>query len=252
MAQKSGWFPEQYKYQWLYNLTREKSMKMLRKAARIAAIMVMPILIAIPAYAYEEGDWVLRVGVGIVEPDDSSGPISLDGSEIPNSGVSVDVDSQPALALTYMLTNNVGLEIIASAPFEHQITGEGEFSGLSIGSTKHLPPTLSLQYYFFEGTPRFQPYAGIGVNYTAFFSEDLDSQFESAIGTGDLSVDDSVGLSLQLGADYSINENWFANVAVWKMDLETTATIKLDAGPKVEVDVDVDPWVYMLTVGYKF
>ena len=227
-------------------------MKVIQNVVRIAVIMVVPALNAVPAHTYERGDWVLRVGVGIVEPDDSSGPISLDGSEIPNSGVSVDVDSQPASALTYMLTDKVGLEIIASAPFEHKITGEGDFSGLSIGSAKHLPPTLSLQYYFLNGTPRFQPYAGIGVNYTAFFSEDLDSQFESAIGTGDLRIDDSVGLSLQLGADYSINKNWVANIAVWKIDLDTTATIKLDAGPKVEVDVDVDPWVYMLTVGYKF
>jgi outer membrane protein len=36
-----------------------------------------------------------------------------------------------------------------------------------------------------------------------------------------LSLDDSWGLSLQLGADYHINDKWLINASVRKLDIET-------------------------------
>ncbi|MNP86354.1 Outer membrane protein W precursor [compost metagenome] len=55
--------------------------------------------------------------------------------------------------------------------------------------------------------------------------------------------------------DYMINDNFLVNAAVWYVDIDTKATIDgpsaLGVG-KTKVDVDVDPWVYMVGVGYKF
>lgn len=48
-----------------------------------------------------------------------------------------------------------------------------------------------------------------------------------------------------------INDNWLINGSVWYMDIETEATIKT-AVAKVKFDVDIDPWVYMFSVGYRF
>ncbi len=67
-----------------------------------------------------------------------------------------------------------------------------------------------------------------------------------------LSLDDSWGLSLQVGLDYHINDKWLLNAAVWNLDIETTATIKTANLGKIKTDVDIDPWVYMVGVGYKF
>jgi outer membrane protein len=58
-------------------------------------------------------------------------------------------------------------------------------------------------------------------------------------------------LALEAGIDYSLNENWLINVAVWRLDLDTDAVIDSPAG-QVTVDVEIDPWVYMLGLGYKF
>ena len=35
--------------------------------------------------------------------------------------------------------------------------------GLKVGSTKQLPPTLNLQYYFLGSDSNFRPYAGEGI-----------------------------------------------------------------------------------------
>ncbi len=41
------------------------------------------------------------------------------------------------------------------------------------------------------------------------------------------------------------------NAAVWYLDIDTDATFKFAAN-RITTDVNVDPWVYMLGVGYRF
>jgi outer membrane protein len=45
------------------------------------------------------------------------------------------------------------------------------------------------------------------------------------------------------------------NASVWYVDIDTKASVDgpsaLSVG-KTKVDVDIDPWVYMVGVGYKF
>lgn len=48
-----------------------------------------------------------------------------------------------------------------------------------------------------------------------------------------------------------INDNWMVNAQVRYIDIETTGKTSLGGAP-VKVDVDVDPWVYMVGLGYKF
>lgn len=155
-----------------------------------------------------------------------------------------------------MLTDHIGLELLAATPFQHTVGVKGLGAGLDgkLGDIKQLPPTLSLQYYPMEASSKFQPYAGIGLNYTMFFDEDLSSN-RKAQGFSNMKLKDSVGLAGQLGMDYMINDNFLVNAAVWYVDIDTKATIDgpsaLGVG-KTKVDVDVDPWVYMVGVGYKF
>ncbi|MFT6409180.1 MAG: outer membrane protein [Arenicella sp.] len=73
----------------------------------------------------------------------------------------------------------------------------------------------------------------------------------AALGQSTISLEDSFGLALEAEIDYSLNDNWLINAAVWRLDLDTDAVIDSPAG-QVKVDVEVDPWVYMLGLGYKF
>lgn len=85
-----------------------------------------------------------------------------------------------------------------------------------------------------------QPYVGVGVNYTTFFSE------ESTLGN--LKLDDSWGLAAQAGVDYAVSDNMVLNAAVWYIDIDSDASLNgADIGT-----VALDPWVYMVGVGYKY
>ncbi|MGI9238825.1 MAG: OmpW/AlkL family protein [Woeseiaceae bacterium] len=204
-------------------------MTFLRRTFMVAATVAV-VVFSSAASAYEKGDWLVRVGVGNVDPKSDNGVIA-------------SVDSGTALVFngTYFFTPNLGFEILAATPFSHDIKLAAD--GTKVGEAKHLPPTFSLQYHFdTEGT--FNPYVGAGLNYTLFFDEETTGPLT---GTS-LKLDDSLGLAAQLGADFDVSEKMYVNFDVRWMDINTDA--KLD-GALLE-EVEIDPWVYSLTVGWKF
>ena len=208
------------------------------------------------AQAYEEGDFILRLGAATVSPNEDSDNISLPTDPVTVlNGVEVDDDTQLGIIPAYMVTDHWGLELLAATPFEHDVSVKG--LPLDAGTIKHLPPTLSLQWYPRGNVSGWQPYIGVGLNYTMIYDESVDSDLKDALGAllgaqkVDLSLDDSFGLSAQAGVDIPLNENWAINAGVWYIDIDTQATIKTDVG-KVKFDVDIDPWVYNVGIAYKF
>ncbi len=134
----------------------------------------------------------------------------------------LDSDTQLGLTFAYMLTDHIGLELLAATPFKHTVGVKGLGGGLDgkLADIKQLPPTLSLQYYPMEPNSRFQPYAGVGINYTLFFDEDLSSARKQQ-GFSNLKLQDSVGIAGQLGMDYMLTDNLLVNASVWYVDIDT-------------------------------
>ena len=204
------------------------------------------------ANAYEAGDFIVRAGAAMVDPNENSGTISP-AAISPAGEVGIDDDLQLGLTGTYMFTDNIGLELLAATPFTHTISLEGDLAGLgSLATAKHLPPTISLQY-FFNNDSSFTPYIGAGVNYTMMLETEITSNGEAVLGSlgitdTSIDADDSVGLSLQAGLDMALTDNIILGAAVWYMDIET----EIEVANAVKVDLDIDPWVYMVSVGYKF
>jgi outer membrane protein len=221
--------------------------KQIFAVASIAALAISG-----AAFAHEPGELVLRVGVAHVAPDDSSSKIKIGGIAFAGTKATVNDNTQLGLTATYIVAPHFGIELLAATPFTHQvrIKGFGAPVDGSLADVTHLPPTLSAQYFFLDTKSRFQPYVGLGLNYTLFYDEKLSGRAKG-LGFRSLDLDDSWGLAVQLGADYAITDRLFLNAAVWKIDIGTTAKAKL-GNDKVKVDVDVDPWVYFFGVGYKF
>lgn len=212
------------------------------------------LLVATSLPAHEAGDWFVRGGLALVAPDASSTPLVLDGGAIAGSAADVDDNTQLGITLVRMLSDNWGLELLASTPFSHDISAATGVLGLGevdAGNTHHLPPTLSLQYYPATSDSAWQPYVGVGVNYTIFFDESVAGQLEGVLGSGQLSLDNSVGLAVQLGVDYHYNDTWFANLGVWWADIDTDAEFSFGTS-RLTTEVEIDPFVYSLTLGYKF
>ena len=202
--------------------------------------------------AYEQGDWVLRAGATTVDHDTDSDQID---PTIPYK-VDVDDDTQLGIIPLYMVTDKWAVEVLAATPFEHDITVEN--TPIDAGSTKHLPPTVSVQWYPRGGKDGWQPYFGVGVNYTVFFDEDADNELIDFLGVddADLDLDDSFGLAAQAGVDIPFGDHWAVNLGVWYIDIDTEAEVDAKVNgstvAKVKFDVDLDPWVYNVGVAYKF
>ena len=95
--------------------------------------------------AHNAGDILLRVGAVTVMPDTESGTVSALPDGVNNARVDVEDDTQLSLTATYMLTDNLGVELLGATPFTHDIVGKGDLEGVAVGETQDLPPTLSLQ-----------------------------------------------------------------------------------------------------------
>ncbi len=184
----------------------------------ICSLAVVAALVSPSVFAHSEGDFILRVGAASVVPNDSSDKILGSQYEL-----EVNSDTQLGLTFGYMFTDNISLEVLAATPFSHDISTD--LVGKDIGSTKHLPPTVMVQYYFGDSQSKFRPYVGAGLNYTIFFDEGFNGTGKGA-GLSDLKLDDSFGLAANVGVDYMINDKWFLNASAWYANIETEATYK--------------------------
>jgi len=207
------------------------------------------------AQAYQKGDFVMRVGAVTVDPDSDSSDINLPG--VPTLNTEVDDDTQLGIIPMYMVTDHVGIELLAATPFEHDITLKGKGVKVPAGSTKHLPPTLSVQWYPRGGKSGWQPFVGVGVNYTVFFDEETDKQLDETLNAilgaekVDLDLDNSFGLSAQAGVDIPFWNDWALSLEVWYIQIDTNATVNTDVG-NVHFKTDIDPFVYNIGIAYRF
>ncbi len=199
--------------------------------------------------AHQADDFVVRVGAAYVMPNDDSSEVStLAGSE-----VEVEKSLSLGLSMSYLLHDYVGIGLLGSYPFKHELDGDGSINGLGrIATVRHLPPTLSLQVFPMPHHTWFQPYFGAGLNYTFFFDENASGSLETALGgSTSIELDDSFGLALEAGIDFILSEHWMANICFWYTDISTEATLKTGA-TKRKVDVDINPFVAKIGIGYRF
>ena len=188
---------------------------MTRSTAALALTAALAAL-AGPAAAQSRGDWTLGIGIINVNPKSDNGSVA---------GAATTIDDSTQLSLTgeYFIRDNLGIEILAATPFEHDISLGGAFAG----STKQLPPTISVNYHF-PTRGNFKPFVGLGLNYTTFFEESSP--------LGDLKLDDSFGLAASIGADWQISERGALRMNIRYMDISTDATLNGTAIGTAEID----------------
>ena len=189
-------------------------------------------LLSASAFA-DQGDILARFRVIDVSPTvSSSGVLSA-------VNASLNSNTVPELDFTYMITNNIGAELILGTSRHHLTSSLGD-----LGSVSVLPPTLTVQYHFNpQGT--FRPYVGAGVNYTRFYHNGLN------VGGVPVNISNNrFGLAVQAGMDYAISKDWFVNVDVKKIDLKTDATLSSNGASLGTLKIN--PWVYGVGIGTKF
>lgn len=211
---------------------------------------------------YKAGDFVVRGGATVVAPSNDKAGVYVEalGGNTPLT-VSVENNTQLGLNFLYFYNQNWAVEVLAATPFTHEIKihdpqniSTGVFGtnvdGLTLGEVTHLPPTISGIYYF-DTNSNIKPYVGAGLNYTIFFDEKFNSAPKS-LGFKDLELDGSFGFSVQIGMDYQLDNNWHINASARYIDIATEANFMIGDTIKGSADVDIDPMVYSVMLGYKF
>ncbi len=150
------------------------------------------------------------------------------------NGASTSISSSiiPMIDVAYFLTKNWAIEAICCVT-PHHVQGVGSIAGSSVIKTWVFPPSLMLQYHF-TNFGAFQPYLGVGVNFTAYWGTRAGNQtfpFLSPIGfTGFLTANSATitpswGVVGQAGADYMFNDRWGVNVDVKYIMMEPNAHV---------------------------
>lgn len=191
--------------------------------ALLALACALPTL---PAAAQSVGDWTVALGVHQVAPKSDNGRLA--GGTLP---LSVGSSTRPTIALEYFVRDRVGIELLAATPFRHDL----DIAGLGhIGSTRHLPPTLSLQYHF-APEARIAPFLGAGLNYTTFFEEET----RGALAGSKLALGDSWGPALHAGLDIKAGAGKLRLDVRW-MDIDSE--VRLDGAKLGRAQIDPVAW----------
>ena len=189
---------------------------------------------ATPALAQSAGTWTVGIGAHQVNPKSDNG--TLAGGTLP---VEVESNIRPTFTGEYFVADNLGIEVLASLPFKHDIAIDGLGT---VGETKHLPPTVSLQYHFGQG--KVKPFVGAGVNYTKFFSEETSGALE---GT-DLELSASWGLAAHAGVDFKVGDKGAIRVDARWIEIDSDVSVEgQDLGT-----VNIDPLVYGAAYVFSF
>lgn len=198
----------------------------------LATLAATCLLVAVPAaQAQDQGDWIVRARA-----------LRLDSANKDSTGLGLSVNNKtfPEVDISYFLTPNLAAELILTYPQKHDIRSNGAV----IGSLKHLPPTLTLQYHVDAGG--WRPYVGLGVNATLFSDVNFVPAVKQALNPS--TSGSSFGLAANLGFDVPLGGGWLFNVDVKKVKLG--ADIKSN-GSKVG-EFKVDPLLVSVGVGMRF
>ena len=164
--------------------------------------------------------------------------VYLDSANKDSTGLDLSINNKtlPEVDFTYFFSPNLAAELVLTVPQKQRV-----YAGATqIGSLKHLPPTLTLQYHFNQ-VSGIKPYVGAGVNYTRFSSVDLLG------GAADLKRN-SYGLAFQAGVDFPLSKNLYLNVDVKKVYIKTDV---IASGSNIGT-FKVDPVLLGVGLGWRF
>jgi len=169
--------------------------------------------------------------------------VHLNMSNHDSTGLDLSVNNKtiPEVDVTYFFNKNVATELVLTVPQQQDVSA-GALGGASVGTFKHLPPTLTVQYHFtdFNG---YKPYVGAGLNYTKISNVNL--------GSGTYALDNhSFGFALQAGVDVPLTKQVSLNFDVKKVQIQTDVYVA-STGAKAGT-LKLDPVLFGVGIGYRF
>lgn len=222
-------------------------MTLLSQLSRLATPVALAAALLAPSAqaqtADTQGPWLVRLRA--VRLDMANKSDAIPSLAVPQNAITVNDKTIPEVDVSYFFTPNIAAELVLTVPQKQRVTVQQSALGgpTDIGSFKHLPPTLMLQYHF-RPDATVRPYVGAGINYTRLSGVNL---YVPTVGRLDLDRN-SWGLAVGGGVDIALAKNWFLNLDVKKVQIRSD--VKL--GTQKVSQVKVDPWLFGVGVGYRF
>lgn len=218
--------------------------------------MVNTVTNAAPGEGVHAGDFVIRAAFAGVVPLVSSSHIDTLGGHVDVTG-----GVQPEVDFTYFVTDNISVQLIATAT-RHEISARKTKLGaitsgalpndIDLGSTYVLPPAIVAQYHFFPQA-KFDPYVGAGIDFLWPF--DTQENKYKLGGTTQviqkLGLSNAVGPVIEVGLDYNISGPWFLNIDYKQIFNHLTARITTPLG-LIKARTNLDPAVFSAGIAYRF
>ena len=199
----------------------------MKKQVIAAVALAAATLVSGTAYAQAaDGPWLVRLrAVHLDSTNSDSTPL----------GLSINNKTLPELDISYFVSKNIAVELMLTVPQEQTLSS----NGVAIGTLKHLPPAVLLQYHF--EMPGYKPYVGAGINYTRFSAVNL------TVPGADIDRN-SFGAALQVGVDIPLSRNVYLNFDVKKVYISTNVTLN---GATIG-SFKIDPLLVGVGLGWRF
>lgn len=177
----------------------------------------------------EQSPWMVRARA-----------VGLDMSNKDSTGLGLNVNNKtiPEIDISYFINKNVAVELILTVPQKQTVNSTA--LGTDIGTFKHLPPVITLQYHF-DNFADFKPYVGAGLNYTQI------TQVNLLEGGANINSH-SWGAALQAGVDFPIDKNLSFNIDIKKVNLKTDVFV----GGDNKGVLKLNPTLIGVGLGYRY
>ena len=242
----------------------------LRHAAAASLLAAAAVLGGVSAHADTlggAGTNTIYAGVAALQNHASLG--DLHGLNTP-PGLNLDIGNATTLGLGFVhnVTDRWSVELALGAPPTVHTDAKGAnwallgiAPGTRIADVDVLSPTVFLNWHPLSTRSRWDPFVGLGVNYTRFANTKALTPLTNALGPTELSLSDSWGPAAHVGLTYHINQRWSVVGTVAIADVKSTLTVTSYApsgtGPSIvtsqsSTDINFHPVIYTLAVGYSF
>jgi outer membrane protein len=185
---------------------------------------------------------------------------NISGPYVP-PGVNLKAENLTTLYAAYIrhVWSRFDVELALGYPPLAKIKGLGPttvgsvpYNNVEVSSARWIAPTLLLEYRLLDENNPWQPFIGVGVNYTTFYDRTTTAAGNAAFGGPTrLSLTASIGPAATVGVGYHVSGPWHVygsySIAQVKSDMSANT-----AGVERTTHISFAPQTLILSLGYSF
>ena len=201
-----------------------------------------------------------RFDLGVANVRMHSRADDISGRFVP-AGVNLSVGDATTLFVAYtrVLSDHFEAQLSGGWPPTYETRGKGvaslgslPWAGQKVGTAKEIAPSAFINYSFAGRQALWQPYLGLGVNYTHFADVKSTAANDAANGgPTSVALTNSHGMAAKIGLRYRLDPRWSFNVHLSTARVSSRLTTNT-AGIMRTTQIDFRPQVLVLSGGYAF